>query len=355
MPKGKIKWLKNSDGCITSNNKEYYFEISTISKDNIFKIEKDDEVTFIKKKSKGHELATDIKILKHILPYDTKKNLSPDEIANFSLKLNKAPLIEGDKFIFYKTERGKETIKIKPDFKDIDFSAILTRHENNINNLKNLSCKRLTSSPDWRLIIGLGNESVYETSLTLHHIYGIPYIPGQAIKGVVRNSIIADVFNSNEGTKTEGALSSKVFCKTFGSPKGSVIGEHQGSVIFFDAFPTNAPEIEVDVMNPHYSDYYQRQGKTPPADYLNPIPIYFLTVSKKTKFTFHIGIKVKDNKKIKEFGHELNSLDKTPDGLSIGNLSEDSCLLDVTYHWLKRALTDHGIGAKTAVGYGYFE
>jgi len=35
-----------------------------------------------------------------------------------------------------------------------------------------------------RLAINLGSESVLETSIALHHSYGVPYIPGSAIKGV---------------------------------------------------------------------------------------------------------------------------------------------------------------------------
>jgi len=30
-------------------------------------------------------------------------------------------------------------------------------------------------------------------------------------------------------------------------------------------------------------------------------------------------------------------------------------LLDVAAAWLKKALQEHGIGAKTSVGYGYFK
>lgn len=38
-----------------------------------------------------------------------------------------------------------------------------------------------------KLVIGLGGHSVYETDITLHHIYGVPYIPASAIKGSFRN------------------------------------------------------------------------------------------------------------------------------------------------------------------------
>src|SRR5450755_4152288 len=35
-----------------------------------------------------------------------------------------------------------------------------------------------------RMVIGLGDESVLETSIALHHTYGVPYIPGSALKGL---------------------------------------------------------------------------------------------------------------------------------------------------------------------------
>ncbi|MFN4220568.1 MAG: type III-B CRISPR module RAMP protein Cmr6, partial [bacterium] len=37
-----------------------------------------------------------------------------------------------------------------------------------------------------RLIVGLGSGHVLETSIILHHLYGIPYIPASALKGVFR-------------------------------------------------------------------------------------------------------------------------------------------------------------------------
>lgn len=47
-------------------------------------------------------------------------------------------------------------------------------------------------------------------------------------------------------------------------------------------------------MTPHYGPYYSdASGKTPPADYYNPMPIKFLTVEK-TKFEFHLASKSND-------------------------------------------------------------
>src|SRR6266478_3484885 len=38
-----------------------------------------------------------------------------------------------------------------------------------------------------RMIVGLGSESVLETSISLHRTYGVPYIPGSALKGSAAN------------------------------------------------------------------------------------------------------------------------------------------------------------------------
>ena len=107
---------------------------------------------------------------------------------------------------------------------------------------------------------------------------------------------------------------------------------YQGEVIFFDAFPLSAPTIEVDVMTPHYGEYYSKKDQAP-VDTLLPNPIPFLTVVN-TDFQFLMGSKkfsIQD-KLWKYEGKELT-------------LSE----------WLQKALTEHGIGAKTAVGYGYMK
>jgi CRISPR-associated protein Cmr6 len=132
------------------------------------------------------------------------------------------------------------------------------------------------------------------------------------------------------------ALGNEQFCDVFGCGEESVYGEaRQGNIVFFDAFPCAEPTLEVDIMNPHYSDYYNdNDAKTPPADYLSPVPIHFLTVGRQAarskealKFQFVLGLRQ--------------------------NSKEDKELLKTATDWLNEALTQQGIGAKTAVGYGY--
>lgn len=295
------------------------------------------------------------------LPKDTKSILSSfRNIDNFSLKFYKYARYDDEKFAFYKTDKGKMIYNDVEGFlfNGIKFNKLCDEISKsskilfpNFNHIETLEI-------DWRLAIGLGSESVYETSINLHPVYGFPYIPGQAVKGIVRSWVIQEYFN-NEGK----AIENEIFCKIFGCPKelilllrdnnGNVIKddnnkekmqkyfsalekEYQGSLVFFDAFPTSAPNLKVDVMNPHYGPYYSdNTNNKPPADYYNPVPIYFVTVEK-TQFQFVIGIRENDN----EIGR-------------IGNVG--GTYFDLGKVFLKSALTQKGIGAKTTVGYGYFK
>ena len=96
----------------------------------------------------------------------------------------------------------------------------------------------------------------------------------------------------------------------------------------------------MDVMTVHYPDYYGDKN-LPPADWQSPNPIPFLTVkdspTRKNKFQFIIGLRK---------GAEDTLTDYPGTKVS---------LLALTQKLLVDALTSHGIGAKTAVGYGYFK
>lgn len=293
----------------------------------------------------GQEEGIDSYVLsKTCLPKNTKRTLL-DDADNFHLKLNKLaqPDQEG-KFKFYETNKGKLIRKIKPNFGNFNFAQNCQKH---LDLAKGL-CTQVAQhslSIDWRLVVGLGQASVYETSMTLHHIYGIPYIPASSVKGVVRSWVIRSEFlnkvtdkerKESEDPAEDLALKDKTFCAIFGCNEDSVYKEaRQGNIVFFDAFPCAEPTLEVDIMNPHYGDYYSdNHAKTPPADYLSPVPIHFLTVGRQAahskealKFQFVLGIRQ--------------------------NSSEDQDPLTKATEWLQQALTQQGIGAKTAVGYGY--
>lgn len=194
-----------------------------------------------------------------------------------------------------------------------------------------------------KLVMGLGNVSTFETDITLHHTYGIPYIPGSAIKGVLRNYIIGEYSEkfdkSNCYEKPEKkAENNDVFRSIFGGQDkdGKSI---QGNVIFMDAFPKDKYEIALDVMTPHHKKYYE--GVAEPKDSEPPVPINFL-VLKNCSFIFYIAVK-KSIIENSDFKIKLEKLFKNND---LEKFIRDN---------LKQALNVHGIGAKTSVGYGYFD
>ena len=191
-----------------------------------------------------------------------------------------------------------------------------------------------------KLIIGLGNQSVFETGITLHHTYGIPYIPGQAVKGALRNYVIREYFNSLE----KDAMANKQFLLIFGGKDEDDSDLNTcGRVIFMDSFPCSCSnfKLEKDVMTPHYGNYYKDDsGNSLPNDSDTPNPIPFLVVEKNgnedLKFEINIGI---DESILNKPWDENNKI--TIKEFLIDNLVD--------------ALDFYGLGAKTSVGYGYFD
>jgi len=204
-------------------------------------------------------------------------------------------------------------------------------------NLENFSL-----SLSWRLIVGLGASHPQETSMTLHHIYGIPYIPGSAIKGVTRHWAVLKFADNNkkDNEKFEDAMKRIAEALENGNNLGikvdeiifkdliEILGtqEKQGKVIFFDAYPVGEIKLKIDIMNPHYPEY--SAGKEPPADWHSPMPIKFLSLEN-TTFRFYLASKVRDD-------FEKNLLNKARE-------------------LLFEALSNFGIGAKTSLGYGLFK
>jgi len=266
------------------------------------------------------------------LPQDTKRAIENiSRIDNYYLSIQKYVRFDG------------KNKAILPRHNDVNFNKAKDKIQKYYDFISQKFVKNLedfTLQTSWRMVVGLGGESVYETSMTLHHIYGIPYIPGQALKGIARSWLIkehipADFdFKQKEANKRleEAIISQNLeFREIFGNSKTDNIDEQSGKVIFFDAFPIESPQMTKDIMTPHYSPYYSdNKNKKPPADYYNPTPIQFLVIEN-TKFRFMLGVKNSvDNNEAKELLGKAKSL-------------------------LENALKNSGVGAKTAVGYGYFE
>lgn len=170
------------------------------------------------------------------------------------------------------------------------------------------------AATDWRMVIGLGGETVLETDITLHHLYGTPFIPGSALKGLTRAYASGEIYPSTDIDKDH-----EVVKRIFGTQKEA------GTVIFFDAMPVDGQvTFALDIMNPHYPDYYS--GSKPPTNDQSPIPVTFLTVTD-TAFVFALAPRNPKNDKHKADAEQARE-------------------------WLQAALDKYGIGGKTSVGYG---
>jgi len=171
-----------------------------------------------------------------------------------------------------------------------------------------------------RMIVGLGSESVVETSITLHHTYGIPYIPGSALKGLA----------ASYASKQLGDIWKK------GSPAyNAVFGDTNsaGYITFFDALyiPGSGHKGQVlypDVITVHHPKYYQEEKNVSPSDWDSPNPVPFLSAT----------------------GKYLLAL-AAPD---VKEDTRDEWLKKV-FEFLGHALKEMGIGAKTSSGYGRME
>ncbi|NAZ22970.1 MAG: type III-B CRISPR module RAMP protein Cmr6 [Thermocrinis sp.] len=210
----------------------------------------------------------------------------------------------------------------------------------------------------YRLVIGAGYPSFIENGFMFHHVYGIPYIPGETLKGLARAVFIFSVAEAIKGkfdpSKIEEGLSEEAegisyqipekisiildnytienpvetFRKIFGSKK------RRGQVIFFDAYPVDfnpSEHFEADIMNSHYGDYYQ-SGKAP-ADWLSPNPIHFLALKEGIVFEFNLG---------------LAPLEPMED-------NEEKLLLETARKLLEVGLKNFGVGSKKRKGYGWFK
>jgi len=238
-------------------------------------------------------------------------------------------------------------------------------YENIFKNEKDKCLKLKTAS---RLVVGLGAGHILETSLTLHHIFGIPYIPGSALKGVVRMVNfwkIAEKLNKKSDEEIE-KLQKQLYEEELSDTDKDDILKHKllfgaqnfkGLLIFLDAYPEineNQQIFELDVMTPHYQGYYTKNQV--PGDWENPNPITFLTVKKGITFCFNVLfdkfraeriLTLKDD----EFPNANVAKEIIKEWLSndFSKISQD------VKDWIEEALTEFGVGAKTRLGYGIFE
>jgi CRISPR-associated protein Cmr6 len=191
-----------------------------------------------------------------------------------------------------------------------------------------------------RLLVGHGNGSAAEVGLTVHHTWGVPMIPGSALKGLCAHYTAATYgplrpkFAGPKWEKDPRRIADPpgdYYRALFGAPDVSNDAS-AGLVVFHDALyvPDSTAgdrPFAVDVLTLHQRSYYGQDrkrggiaGQHWPNDYDSPNPVGFISVRP--------GVKL------------LLGVDGDPKwaGLALDLLTE--------------AIRAWGAGGKTSAGYG---
>lgn len=192
-----------------------------------------------------------------------------------------------------------------------------------------------------RLAINLADSLIQNAGMCLDRTFGLPYIPGSAVKGVARAGALEEL---RAAASAEQARLFPLFRDIFGTADcdfardGELVDfqkylpdealNRRGRISFLSAHPINEARVVVDLTNVHYPKYYQTGdprhlgsgGETPQP---NPFPV----VERGARFAFCL----------------------------VANRPEvPGEILAQARRWVEKALTERGLGAKTAAGYGWF-
>lgn len=202
---------------------------------------------------------------------------------------------------------------------------------------------------------GLGNEHPLENGFAFLNPYGLPYLPGSGIKGVLRQA--ASELANGEWGDAQGWNQEKNYLLKrkgdkpielslpdvlFGRESRDGNSDHvRGALSFWDAIPQiSGDNLAVEIMTPHQSHYHQQKsdtksgGSPSPHDSGQPNPISFLTLPPGTRLAFHVTC---------DAAHLARLAPDLVEGQAWRQLL--TAAFEHAFEWL-------GFGAKTAVGYG---
>lgn len=179
-----------------------------------------------------------------------------------------------------------------------------------------------------RLVVGLGSENVLETGLRLHHTYGVPIIPGSALKGLASH-YCHDVWGQRHA---EAPPEENPLFRRDGSYHRLLFGtsDDGGVITFHDAWITPASlsegALRLDVITPHHPKW--QTNEAPPTDFDSPVPVSFLSVAG----TFEVRL--------------------SWSGPAAAPPAQRESWPTLAMKLLQEALDEWGIGGKTSSGYG---
>jgi CRISPR-associated protein Cmr6 len=206
---------------------------------------------------------------------------------------------------------------------------------------------------------GLGHEHPLENGFAFLDPYGVPYVPGSGIKGVLRRAaqeLASEAWGGAFGWTRQKqyilepdarAIHLSIIDVLFGLESAPQDATHvRGALSFWDVIPLiKAESLMIDIMTPHQSHYYQSKaeaGSATPHDSGQPNPIMFLTVPPGTSFAFFVCCDAERLRRLTQY--PINgAFDPFADGAGWRELL--IVAFEHAFAWL-------GFGAKTAVGYG---
>jgi len=190
---------------------------------------------------------------------------------------------------------------------------------------------------------GLGIEHPLENGFAFLNPYGLPYLPGSGVKGVLRTAaseLASGDWGDSAGWHTDAidALFGNEPANSTDAPTDAPTDDpkrRRGALVFWDVIPDvgAGKALQLDIMTPHQSHYYQ--DGTPPHDSGQPNPIVLLSVPPASRFRFHVHCRP-------------GLLRNTQPQLLADNAWQQ--LLEAAF---RHAFDWLGFGAKTAVGYGH--
>jgi CRISPR-associated protein Cmr6 len=245
------------------------------------------------------------------LPRDTTQALLAEgHCDNFGLLL--------DRYLAFATDRGQ--VKLLREL--TDRSALVpefTRQKELIDAYsarwrkaaEEMGAITFTARTHWRVVVGKGTNLILEAGIVLHPVFGFPIVPATSLKGVSRT------YAQWVLERPEEERNALLGMADADEPRC-------GDLVFLEGSPVASPVVERDVINPLFGSYY-RDGKTPPANYLSPQPLFFLALAAGCLYQF-----------------------------GVASLSGDLEAARQGVRWLQGALVNLGVGAKTSAGYGYW-
>ncbi|WP_396434236.1 type III-B CRISPR module RAMP protein Cmr6 [Limnohabitans sp.] len=234
--------------------------------------------------------------------------------------------------------------------------ALVARQSEQVTTFGASDLLRLQATAIAPFTTGLGNEHPLENGFAFLNPYGLPYLAGSGVKGVLRaaaQELASGQWDSKEWHHAED-LHPEVHNKhgqrmfdasdldvLFGSEALNGENHLRGVLSFWDVIPQiEGNSLMVEIMTPHQSHYYQDKavaGSTSPHDSGSPNPISFLTVPPNSRFAFHV---VCDTARLQDLAPDLANNERWKALLTEA--------FEHAFAWL-------GFGGKTSVGYGAME